>query len=136
MPAMRYLNYALPCMLALLTAACNSNDDNPPVPLQYRISWIHSEDSYQLYEYDNEVGTGSDSIVQFIIHLSRRRHIYRYRRGRNAGRHGFGFQRDAASQRRRHRKPRRRNCPAEERRQPDEKELYCSIRIQPSTSAY
>ncbi len=51
---MRYLNYALPCMLALLTAACNSNDDNPPVPLQYRISWIHSEDSYQLYEYDNE----------------------------------------------------------------------------------
>ena len=41
-------------MLALLTAACNSNDDNPPVPLQYRISWIHSEDSYQLYEYDNE----------------------------------------------------------------------------------
>ena len=136
MPAMRYLNYALPCMLALLTAACNSNDDNPPVPLQYRISWIHSEDSYQLYEYDNEGRIakweynepGPDLTVSCSSSFTYP--------GRNAGRHGFGFQRDAASQRRRHRKPRRRNCPAEERRQPDEKELYCSIRIQPSTSAY
>lgn len=48
---MKYLNSIISCILVSLLASCNSNDE-PVNPPEYRISWIHFDESYQSFDYN------------------------------------------------------------------------------------
>lgn len=46
-----YCLVLLMCIFALLTISCD-RDETPVTQPQYRISWIYSDDSYEIFEYD------------------------------------------------------------------------------------
>lgn len=49
---MRYLYSLLSCAAALMTLSCNSKNEEPVIAPRYHISWIYTDESYQVFEYD------------------------------------------------------------------------------------
>ena len=56
------LHFAFMVILGLLFVSCNSSNE-PVSPSQYRISWIHSDSSLQLFDYDS---SGRISIWKYV----------------------------------------------------------------------
>lgn len=48
---MKSVYFALLLAFAVLTWSCGTNEE-PVTPPQYRISWIYSDEAYQIFEYD------------------------------------------------------------------------------------